>query len=141
MPETPPQESFLDLLLDLLSLAPDRVWHAMAMLSFLFMVNYLVRTAYMSEATRSVTVHVFVFVLTFVPAIVLAAILLWAGYSHPDRVWVNLGLAALLFIPWGLGGAITRLGRPDTEGADIGAMAAGALLTFSSGLLAALIFG
>ena len=127
--------------LDLLSLAPETLWHAIALLSFLFIVNYLLRTACMSMATRSVVVHILVCTLTLLPAILLAAILWWAAYQHPGRAWVNLGVAALLYVPWYIGGAITRLVRPDTEGADVGWLLMGALITFPLGVIAALVFG
>jgi uncharacterized membrane protein len=125
--------------LELMSLAPDTLAHAMAMLSFLFVVNYLLRTAYMSQRTRSVLTHMVVCTLTLLPAIALAVILCWAAYRHPDRAWINLGVAALLYVPWYLGGAMTRLARPDTEGGDIGWLTMGALITFPVGIAAALL--
>lgn len=128
-------------LLDLLSLAPSRLGYAITLLAFLFMVNYLLRTAYMNAATRSRPVHMLVCTLTLLPAICLAAILFLAAYRHPDRVWMNLAVAAALYLPWALGGAITRFSRPDTEGADVGWLAMGALITFPAGLIAAVVFG
>ncbi len=127
-------------LYDFVSLAPDTLWFACGFFAFLFFFAYLIRTAYMSEACQSVGVHIVVCTLTLLPAIALGLLLLVAGYEFPERVWINLGVAALLFVPWGLGGACTRLARSDTEGADIGWMAMGALITFPCGLLAALVF-
>ena len=131
----------VDGLVGMLSLAPESLGHAVALLSFLFMVNYLLRTALMSEGTQSIVVHVCVSTLTLLPAIVLAVVLIWAASQHPHRAWINLGVAALLYIPWYLGGAITRLARSDTEGGDIGWLVMGALITFPVGLVAALAFG
>ncbi len=127
--------------LDLLSFAPHTVWHALVLFSFAFMINYLVRTAYMSEGTRSVFVHVLVCVLTLLPAVILAGMLLLGAYRYPERSWMNLGIAALLYVPWYAGGALTRLVRPDTEGADLGWLAMGALITFPIGLTVAIVFG
>jgi hypothetical protein len=128
-------------LLELLSLAPGAVGHAMVLLSFLFMCSYLLRTACMSEGTRSVPVHMLVCVLTLLPAVVLAAMLALGALRYPDRAWTNLGIAALLYLPWYAGGRITRLVRSDTEGADVGWLTMGALVTFPVGLLAAIVFG
>lgn len=124
--------------LELLSLAPGTLVHAIAMLSFLFVCSYLLRTACMIERPRSVLIHMLVCILTLLPAIALAAILVWAAHRHPDRVWINLGVAALLYLPWYLGGAMTRLARRDTEGGDLGWLAMGACITFPVGLIAAL---
>ena len=131
----------LKALFELLSLAPETLGHAIVILAFLFLVSYLLRTAFMSEGTRSVLIHIVVCTLTLLPAITLAAILFWAAYKYPDRVWINLGVAALLYVPWYIGGALTRLARADTEGADIGWLTMGALITFPCGLIAALVFG
>lgn len=127
--------------LELLSLAPETLGHAFAMLSFLFVCNYLLRTALMTERPRSWFVHALVCTLTLLPALVLAPILVWAAYRHPDRVWINLGVAALLFGAWYLGGAMTRLARRDAEGGDLGWITMGAFITFPTGLIAALVFG
>lgn len=111
------------------------------LMAFVILLNDLVRTWLMTEGTRSVGVHLAVCVLTLAPAIVLASLLVWAGYHHPDRVWLNLALAAGLYVPWWLGGAITRLVRPDSEGADLGWISMGALITFPVGVGAALVLG
>lgn len=126
---------------EILALGP-RTWvGGCLLLAFLFLLNDLCRTALMTEGTRSRIVHVLVCALTLGPAVVLAGVLLWAGASHPDRVWINLGLAAALYVFWWAGGALTRLTRKDSEGADIGWMTMGALITFPAGLVAALVFG
>ena len=65
--------------------------------------------------------------------------LAWAAARHPERAWLNLAGAAVLFGLWWLGGALTRLVRSDSEGADLGWMAAGALITFPTGILAAVL--
>jgi hypothetical protein len=126
-------------LLELLSLAPGTARHAAVLFSFLFMAAYLLRTAAMSEATRSALAHVLVCVLTLLPAVLLAAILVLGAVRYPDRAWINLGIAALLYVPWYVGGRITLLARPDTEGADLGWLAMGALITFPVGLAAAIV--
>ena len=70
----------------------------------------------------------------------LGFVLLWAGHQHPERVFINLGIAAFLYLFWILGGAVTKLARSDSDGADIGWIFHGAVFTFSMGLLAVAIF-
>lgn len=123
-----------------LSLAPATLVHALVMLGALFLLNDLVRTTLMPAGPTSRRAHLAVCVLTLFPAFVLAGVLLWAGYRHPERAWINMLLAAALFVPWWAGGTLTKLARPDTEGADVGWMAMGALVTFPAGFVAALIF-
>ncbi|MCI0724061.1 MAG: hypothetical protein L0338_34640 [Acidobacteria bacterium] len=127
-------------LLELMSLNPDSLGAALVLLAAIMILNDLVRTAFMTEYTRSVLVHVIVNVLTLLPAFALGAVLIYAGYRFPDRAWVNLGLAALLYGAWYTGGALTWLARRDTEGADLGWMAHGAVVTLICGLLAVAVF-
>lgn len=128
-------------LADLLALGPDTVIAGCTLLAFLFLLNDLVRTWLMTEGTRSIAAHLAVCVLTLAPALVLAGVLVWSASRHPDRVWINLALAAALYVPWWAGGALTRLVREDSEGADLGWIAMGALITFPVGLGAAVVFG
>lgn len=125
-------------ILEVFSLAPSTLWHAVAILSFLFILNYLIRTALMTVGPFSVLVHIVVCTLTLLPAILMALMLVWASIRHPERAWINLGIAALLYLAWTLGGALTRLARPDTEGADVGWITMGAIITFPVGLIAAI---
>ncbi len=127
-------------LLELMSLNPDSLGAALVLLAATMILNDLVRTALMTEHTRSVAVHVIVNVLTLLPAFVLGAALIYAGYRFPHRAWVNLGLAALLYGAWYTGGTLTWLARRDTEGADLGWMAHGAIVTLICGLLAVVLF-
>lgn len=140
MPIVPPDEGPFHRVLELLALAPDTVWHSVALLSYFCIICYLARTALMIEAPRSVIVHMIVCTLTLLPAIVLAVVLVWAAHEHPGRAWANLGVAAILYVAWFLGGAITRLARPDTEGGDLGWIFMGALITFPAGVIAALVY-
>ena len=127
--------------LDLIfALDPRWLVHIYVLFAALFLVNDLLRTALMSELVRSVWTHLIVLVLTLFPGALLGIVLLWAGHRHPDRVWINLGVAAALYPWWIAGGAVTRLARRDTEGADLGWIFHGALITFPLGLLAAVIF-
>jgi hypothetical protein len=111
--------------LDLLSFAPGVLGHSLVIFSFLFLCTYLLRTAYMSEATRSAPAHMLVCILTLLPAVLLAGMLVLGALRFPERAWINLGIAAILYVPWYAGGRITRLARPDTEGADAGWLAMG----------------
>ena len=54
--------------------------------------------------------------------------------------WINLGLAFSLYVPWYLGGTLTWLARPDTEGADVGWMSHGVFVTLPCGPLAVVLF-
>jgi len=124
---------------EVMKLGPQHVWHAVALLSFFAAGSYLLRTALMTELPQAAWVHMMVCTLTVLPAIVLAAVLVWAAWWHPERAWVNLGYAGLVFAAWWFGGAITRLARPDTEGGDLGWLMMGALITFPAGMIAALV--
>ncbi len=127
-------------LLELLSLGPDRLLASLVLLAAVMTMNDLFRTAVMVEATRSVSVHLVVNVLTLWPGVMLGLILLYAAFRHPERAWINLGLAMALYLFWILGGTLTRLSRRDTEGADIGWISHGAIITVALGLLALAIF-
>lgn len=128
-------------ILELLSLPPGRLfWPALILLAGIMIINDLIRTALMTERTRSVLVHVVINVLTLLPAVILGFVLLYAGYRYPDRAWLNLGLAAAFYGVWYLGGTLTWLARRDTEGADVGWMAMGLFITLPCGLLAIALF-
>lgn len=127
--------------LTLLELGP-RAWpYDLALLAFLLIVAYLLRTALMVAAPRSVAVHVLVTSLTMLPAIGLAAVLVRAAIAHPDRAWLDLLLVTPLYLAWASGGVLGRLARPDAEGADIGWLSHGAFVTFGTGIVAALWVG
>jgi hypothetical protein len=128
------------LLAQLLSLGPDMLIEAIVLLAALFFLNDLLRTALLPQATRSILAHLTCCALTLLPGIVLGFVLVWAAHEHPDRAWLNLGIAAFLYLFWILGGAITRAVRSDSEGADIGWIFHGAVITFALGVGAALIF-
>ena len=123
----------------LMTLPPDQIYASCIFLAALIFLNDLIRTALMVEYTRSVINHVIIDILTLLPAIFIGVVLLYAGHGYPGRVWINLALAAGLYIAWYAGGQITVLARKDTEAADIGWMAMGALITIPCGLLAILL--
>jgi hypothetical protein len=127
--------------IDLLSFAPGMAMHAFVLFSFLFLSAYLLRTACMTESTQSAPMHMLVCALTLLPAILMAGMLVLGAIRFPERVWINLGITAALYVPWYAGGRITRLARPDTEGADVGWLAMGALITFPAGLVVAVLLG
>ena len=130
----------LERLLDFLSFSATSAPHATVCVGFVFMAMYLVRTAYMQAGTRSVATHLLVTSFTVLPSFILAALLVWAGYNHPDRTVVNLGWAALTYLAWGIGGALTHLVRSDTEGADLGWLLQMAAVPAATGLLCIPIF-
>ncbi|MBI4552386.1 MAG: hypothetical protein HY710_08995 [Candidatus Latescibacteria bacterium] len=127
-------------LLELLSLAPERLIASLILLAALILMNDFVRTALMVEYTRSVVTHVIINVLTLLPAVILGVVLLYAGYRYPERAWFNLGVAAAFYVVWYIGGTLTRLARHDTEGADIGWMSHGLFITIPCGFLAVILF-
>jgi hypothetical protein len=126
--------------LDLMSLPPERIKEWLSFLIAFMILCELTRLALATVFTRSVLAHVIRCLLTFaVQAVVLAAILVWADYRHPGHGWINLGVAALMYVIWYLAGQLVLLARPDTEGADLGFMTVGALITFPVGIIAAIV--
>ncbi len=111
----------------------------MIFLAALMLLNDLIRTILMVAGTRSVMTHLMVLVMTLFPALFSAVVLIVAGIRYPGRGWINLGLIAVLFVAWYIGGALTHLARRDTEGADVGFMTVGALITMPCGLVVALL--
>jgi len=127
-------------LIQLMSLPPDRIREWLLFLSAFLLLCELTRLALGTVFTRSVLAHVLRCLLTFaVQAIVLAAVLVWADHCYPARAWINLGYALLFYFIWYLAGQLVLLARHDTEGADLGFMTVGALITFPVGIIAALI--
>ena len=127
-------------LIQLMSLPPERTREWLMFLSAFMILCELTRLALATVFTRSVLAHVMRCLLTFaIQSVVLAAVLVWADYHHPGRGWINLGYALLLYFTWYLAGQLVLLARPDTEGADLGFMTVGALITFPVGIIAALI--
>ncbi|HLK90041.1 MAG TPA: hypothetical protein VKZ18_09105 [Polyangia bacterium] len=125
----------------LLALPPDQLVPALSLLAFVIVIAELVRIAIGTELTRSALAHVTVCLLTFaLQSVLLAVVLVHAAHAYPTRGFVNLAFAAGLYLVWYLAGQATKLVRPVSEGADVGFMAVGALITFPAGLVAALVF-
>ena len=125
----------------LLALPPDRLLPALCLLGGFIIYCELVRISLAAALTRSVAAHVTVCLLTFaLQAITLAVVLVHAAATYPGRGFVNLGIALGLYLLWYLVGQSTRLVRPGSEGADLGFMAVGALITFPAGLVGAIVF-
>lgn len=130
---------FVDLL-HMLELPPGRLWPSFSLLAAVIIVCELTRISIATVFTRSRVVHLAICLLTFsLQAILLAAVLIHADRHHAGRGWINLGLAALLYGVWYATGELTRLVRYDSEGADLGFMAVGALITFPIGIVFAAI--
>jgi hypothetical protein len=127
-------------ILHLLSLPPDKLFQALSLLASFMILSELLRISLLTTLTRSAPAHVAICLLTFaVQAIALAFVLVYADTSYPGRGWINLGFALALYLVWFLTGEATKLVRKDSEGADLGFMAVGALLTFPTGIIAALV--
>jgi len=127
-------------LLDLLSLPPERIGRALGLLAAFMVACEWSRIALGTTLTRSALAHVVRCLLTFVlQSIVLAVVLVLADRAYPGRGWINLGYALLLYVIWYLAGQVTSLVRADNEGADLGFMTVGALITFPVGIVAALL--
>ena len=127
-------------LVQLMTLPPNRFWEWLPLLSAFMILCELTRLSLGTVFTRSALAHVVRCLLTFaIQAIVLAGVLLWADYKIPGRGWVNLAYALFFYFVWYITGQIAKLARPDTEGADLGFMTVGALITFPVGILAAIL--
>ena len=125
----------------LLALPPDRLLPAVCLLAGFIVYCELVRISLLVVLTRSVAAHVTVCLLTFAAqAITLAVVLVHAAATHPGRGFVNLGITLGLYVLWYVTGQATRIVRPRSEGADLGFMAVGALITFPAGLIGAIVF-
>lgn len=127
-------------LLGLLRLPPERLGASLLFLAAFMVVCEYLRISLAVTFTRSVLVHVLVSSLTVViQPVVLAVALVLGTIDHPERAWLNMGLVACLYGVWYLAGQSTLLVRPDSQGADLGFMFIGMLITFVPGLTAAAI--
>ena len=125
-----------------LSLPPDRLGPALVMLASVMVICELSRIALCTEHTTSRVAHVTVCLLTFpLQSILLAVMLVHAASAHPGRGWINLGIALGAYALWFVTGQSTKLVRRPSEGADLGFMCVGALITFPAGVAAALVYG
>lgn len=132
-------QPFVDLL-HMLELPPDQLWASFSLLAGVIILCELVRIALGTVLTRSRIVHVTVCLLTFaLQSLLLAFVVAYGDRHHPGRGWINLGIALALYVIWYITGEVTRLVRKDSEGADVGFMAVGALITFPVGIIFALI--
>jgi hypothetical protein len=123
-----------------LSLPPGEMFPSIMMVAMFITVCELTRIAVSSELTRSRIAHLAVLLLTFpLQAIVLTVMLVHAGATHHGRGWINLGIAVAMYALWYAVGQMTRLARPLSEGADLGFMTVGALVTVPTGLVVAVV--
>ena len=127
-------------LLYLLGLPPGDLVASIVLLAILIVACELARIALTLEHTRSALVHVTICLLTVViQAALLGAVLVYAAVQHPGRGWINLVIAFWLFALWYATGWLTKVVRPHNEGADLGFMTVGGLITFPAGLVAAIL--
>jgi hypothetical protein len=134
--------SVLEAMWQHMSLPPDRLGPALVMLASMMVVCELTRIALCTEHTTSRVAHVIVCMLTFpFQSILLAVVLVHAASTYPGRAWINLGIALGAYALWFVVGQSTKLVRRPSEGADLGFMCVGALITFPVGGVAALVYG
>jgi DMSO/TMAO reductase YedYZ heme-binding membrane subunit len=127
-------------LLHMLELPPDQLWASFSLLAGVMILCELVRISLGTGLALSRIAHVLVCLLTFaLQALLLAFVLGYGDRHHPGRGWINLGIALALYAVWYATGEFTRLVRKDSEGADLGFMAVGALITFPVGIIFALV--
>jgi hypothetical protein len=124
-----------------MSLPPHRLGLALVFLASVIAICELTRIALCTEHTRSRIAHVSVALLTFpIQSIFLAIVLVHAAQTYPGRGWINLAIALGMYVLWFVTGQATRLVRRVSEGADLGFMCVGALITFPVGVIAALVY-
>ncbi len=127
-------------LLRILALGPGDTIAALAVISVIFFLNEFLKTSLMIEYTSSRLAHVGINVMTLLPAVLLAVVLLYAGYVHPARIGTSFLVCVAAFVPWYVAAALTRLGRRDSEGADVGFMCVGLAVVVAAGIVAAILF-
>jgi len=134
--------SMLEALWRHLSLPPDGLGRALLLLASVMVICELTRIALCTEHTTSRIAHVTMCLLTFpAQSIFLAVVLVHAAAAHPGRGWINLGIALGAYAVWFVAGQATKLVRRPSEGADLGFMCVGGLITFPIGIVAALVQG
>jgi hypothetical protein len=122
------------------SLPPHRLLSSLVVLGTFVTACEYARISLIVESPRSRPVHVALCMLTFAfQAIAMAAMLVYADIKYHGRGFINLAIVAGAYILWYLVGQSTRLVRRDSEGADVGFMSFGALITFPVGIVAALL--
>ena len=127
-------------LLHMLELPPDQLWASFSLLAGVMILCELVRVALGTGLPLSRIAHVIRCLLTFaLQALLLAFVLGYGDRHHPGRGWINLGIALVLYAVWYATGEFTRLVRKHSEGADLGFMAVGAVITFPVGIIFALV--
>lgn len=125
------------ILLDLLRLPPEHLGASILFLAGIVVTCEYLRVSLSPVLTRSVIAHVLVNLLTVVVLPVLLAVVLVLSISaHPDRALINLAIAGGLYVLWYLTGQSTLLVRSDTQGADLGFICLGAVITFVPGVIA-----
>ena len=132
--------SLLEAIWRYMSLPPARLGSALGFLGAFIVLCELTRIALAPEHVQSRLAHVLMCLLTFpIQSMTLAVVLVHAGRSYAGRGWINLAFAFGLYVVWYVAGQLTRLARPLSEGADLGFMSVGALITFPVGVIVALI--
>ena len=124
----------------LLALPPGAVLTAMIVLAATMMTLEYTRISLALAAPHSRVAHVSVCMLTFpLQTILCSFVLIHAARAFPDRAWINLGLIGILHVVWWIAGQSTLIVRRDSQGADVGFMAVGALITLLVGVGAAVL--
>lgn len=124
-------------LFELLRLPPEHLVAAILFIGGVVVACELLRISLSPVLTRSVIAHVLVNLLTAVVLpVFLALVLVLSIVAHPDRALLNMVIVAGLYGLWYLTGQATLLVRSDTQGADVGFMFVGSVITFVPGVIA-----
>ncbi|WP_428264331.1 hypothetical protein [Haliangium sp.] len=126
-------------LLELFTLPPDRLLESVLLVAGIVVACEYLRISLSPVFTRSVVAHLLVNLLTVViQPVLLAVVLVLSVLAAPERAGLNFLIVAGMYGVWYLAGQSTLLARPDTQGADVGFMTIGGVLTFLPGAIAVL---
>lgn len=123
-------------LFGLMHLPPEHLETSLLFLAAVVIACELLRVSLSPVLTRSVIAHVLVNLLTAVVLPVFLAVVLVLGIlAHPERALLDMVIVAGLYVLWYLAGQATLLVRSDTQGADLGFIFIGSVITFVPGVI------
>ncbi len=122
--------------IELMTLPSEHLVTATVFLAAIIATCEYVRIVLSVTAPKSVAVHLLVSLLTVViQPLFLAAVLVLSIAATPERAWLCMAIVAGLYGVWYLAGQSSLLVRADSQGADVGFMTVGAVMTFIPGLI------